>query len=271
MNTKTAQNTGLWYGVFLSAFTVAVGVLLIVGATQIYFAEPDGTPYSYQLVCQKLNSIIAVLIVWAAAVAGGFVLSVIFPVSPKTAIVTDRAAVIKRLKSRLPNCDAPEFTAELAEFNRTQLAAAIVRLACALYGLVAAVVCVVYLADKSHFPAADVNGEVIAMLRATLPWIISAFVLFAAGAIFNSLTAGKAVVSLKKLTVLGKGYPAAQAKPERRSRVLGAVFSPKGVLIIRLVLVAAAAALIVAGILNGGMGDVLIKAIKICTECIGLG
>ncbi len=30
-------------------------------------------------------------------------------------------------------------------------------------------------------------------------------------------------------------------------------------------------ALIVAGIINGGMRDVLVKAIKICTECIGLG
>ena len=32
-----------------------------------------------------------------------------------------------------------------------------------------------------------------------------------------------------------------------------------------------AAVLIAAGILNGGLRDVLIKAINICTECIGLG
>ena len=36
-------------------------------------------------------------------------------------------------------------------------------------------------------------------------------------------------------------------------------------------LVIAAVALIVAGILNGGMRDVLYKAKNICTECIGLG
>lgn len=29
--------------------------------------------------------------------------------------------------------------------------------------------------------------------------------------------------------------------------------------------------LIVLGILNGGMQDVLTKAVKICSECIGLG
>ena len=41
--------------------------------------------------------------------------------------------------------------------------------------------------------------------------------------------------------------------------------------LIRCVVLAAAALLIVLGILNGGMYDVLVKAINICTECIGLG
>ena len=40
---------------------------------------------------------------------------------------------------------------------------------------------------------------------------------------------------------------------------------------IRIAVAVAALALIVAGILNGGMADVLSKAINICTECIGLG
>ena len=43
------------------------------------------------------------------------------------------------------------------------------------------------------------------------------------------------------------------------------------VLYVRIALYAAAAVLIVLGIGNGGMRDVLIKAINICTECIGLG
>ena len=39
----------------------------------------------------------------------------------------------------------------------------------------------------------------------------------------------------------------------------------------RLILFAAALVLLVLGIRNGGLRDVLIKAINICTECIGLG
>ncbi len=36
-------------------------------------------------------------------------------------------------------------------------------------------------------------------------------------------------------------------------------------------LLAIAAALIVPGIINGGLYDVFVKAVNICTECIGLG
>lgn len=40
---------------------------------------------------------------------------------------------------------------------------------------------------------------------------------------------------------------------------------------VRILLYAAAATLIVLGVMRGEAQDVLIKAIKICTECIGLG
>ncbi|MBQ8415922.1 MAG: hypothetical protein IJX13_03335 [Clostridia bacterium] len=45
----------------------------------------------------------------------------------------------------------------------------------------------------------------------------------------------------------------------------------RSVWLVRTVLLALAAVMIVVGILNGGMGDVLAKAVRICTECIGLG
>ena len=41
--------------------------------------------------------------------------------------------------------------------------------------------------------------------------------------------------------------------------------------LLRGILYFAAVVLVVLGVLNGGMNDVLVKAIHICTECIGLG
>ena len=45
----------------------------------------------------------------------------------------------------------------------------------------------------------------------------------------------------------------------------------KAVNIARYVIACISVVLIILGILNGGMADVLAKAVKICTECIGLG
>ena len=53
--------------------------------------------------------------------------------------------------------------------------------------------------------------------------------------------------------------PPAEKKP---SRYLAAA---------RLVLLGAAVALVALGVTNGGAHDVLVKAVNICTECIGLG
>ncbi len=44
-----------------------------------------------------------------------------------------------------------------------------------------------------------------------------------------------------------------------------------GINILRVVIAVIAIVFIIAGILNGGMADVLAKAVRICTECIGLG
>ena len=40
---------------------------------------------------------------------------------------------------------------------------------------------------------------------------------------------------------------------------------------VRIVLICAAAVLIVLGVLNGGLRDVLVKAVNLCRECVGLG
>ena len=60
-----------------------------------------------------------------------------------------------------------------------------------------------------------------------------------------------------------KGLPAVTPAPEKEKAF------PVGGL--RIALYAAAVVFIVLGVMNGGLYDVLVKAINICTECIGLG
>ena len=67
-------------------------------------------------------------------------------------------------------------------------------------------------------------------------------------------------------------------RDEKLLRDLGSIQSSavhqvasRGVLYLRTAVIALAAAMIVLGILNGGLEDVLAKGAAICTECVGLG
>jgi hypothetical protein len=94
------------------------------------------------------------------------------------------------------------------------------------------------------------------MLVHTLPWIIVAFGAVIAASVVCRRSMEREIALLKGVS--GNKAPEAAAKPSR-------------VLYVRIALFALALVLIVLGINNGGMRDVLIKAINICTECIGLG
>ena len=56
-----------------------------------------------------------------------------------------------------------------------------------------------------------------------------------------------------------------------REKPVTRVLSGRRGVALRAILIAAAALLIALGIANGGMRDVFLKAIRICTECVGLG
>lgn len=58
-------------------------------------------------------------------------------------------------------------------------------------------------------------------------------------------------------------------KPHRIEK--NAPLNAKTVKIVRIAVLVLAVALIILGVVNGGMHDVLVKAKKICMECVGLG
>ncbi len=95
------------------------------------------------------------------------------------------------------------------------------------------------------------------MLVHVAPWVAAAFTALLAASFVCARSVEKEIAVLKKAEKTGK-----QPSPAARHMPVGAL---------RMALYAAALVLIVWGVLNGGMRDVLVKAINICTECIGLG
>jgi len=134
----------------------------------------------------------------------------------------------------LKNPQKPEFSKKQScnTGKKARIAALAVSALCALEMLV-------YLANTANFASRDLEQTVGRMLLFILPaalcMLVCAFFL----------------------------QRDASPKPEKQSG--------KKTLYVRIALAVLALALIAAGIANGGVRDVFVKAVNICTECIGLG
>ncbi len=261
-----------WYGIFLSVFTAVLAIVLIILAAQIYYADPNGDPYSRALVGERLSPLLAPAILYLAAVIGGFVLAALFPL-PKEKERSSLFLSYKRLRAKVPQGSGEEFSAERGKLKKYETVRLAVWGVCAAVSLAAAIVTICYLADLSHFTGQEISGEVLRMLRFCLPFIGAAILLWIGAALYETFTLKRRLTCVKKLLVLGKGAPAEEpfGLAVAAERALGVVRSEKALWIIRGAVLVLGVTFLVLGIVNGGAGDVYTKAIKICTECIGLG
>lgn len=156
---------------------------------------------------------------------------------------------LRLMKKKLT--DLPESAhAEEVLRRKVRLGAGAVVILCGLMSLI-------FLLNRDNFTSWDLELVMGRMLTNTLPWIIAAFAAIIVASIICRRSIEREIHLLKEIP--GDGTPAAaSSKPSRMQYV-------------RIVLYVLAVILIVDGIRNGGMRDVLVKAINICTECIGLG
>ncbi len=120
----------------------------------------------------------------------------------------------------------------------------------------------VYFADRGHFPEKDLEGMAASLVLHTLPWAALGLMMLLGGAFLEEKSIRRETEAAKSLLKAGSVRPAASAGGRQTGR---------GITAARILLLAAAAVFMVLGVLNGSLKDVLLKAINICTECIGLG
>lgn len=142
-------------------------------------------------------------------------------------------------------------------------ASRVLRLASALAALLLAAALIWLCADIYLSGSAPENMEngvylspiysrenVAARLSALAPWGLGCLALLAVSLFVNALAPGDKA----------KGSRPAPPEAQKRAKPL-----------VPALLLAAALVFILLGVMNGGARDVLIKAVNICTECIGLG
>lgn len=153
----------------------------------------------------------------------------------------------------------------------------------------------IYVTDQTHFPERDPEGMILSLAAGVFPWILAGIAcLMAAGileeqSLRREIAAAKGKLSeQKKLAVqqdsaaqkeLAGNPPdgelhhslAASAEGDVSAASKSVYATPAWKRYLPPVLIIVAALCILAGIMNGSMQDVLVKAAAICTECVGLG
>ena len=242
-----------------AAVCVALAALLAASAIGIYregmarrAEDPLAAIYTPEIVREKLAPIAPLLIASAALLAAGLALGIRDgrPGSAKDFLLVRDAMAARVATPSEAMVRERRLQRRLAWIGRGAFAGCMIP-------------AILWLANPDHFPLDDLEGMFAGLLRGILPWTALGLGALAVTAALRERSARReveaAAIRLKEERRQGVRPEPPAGKPAQRTGALRAILS------------LAALALIVAGIFNGSAGDVLYKAINICTECIGLG
>lgn len=249
MSEKLRSRIHLIYGICVAVLVAILGVCFALSCVSIY--RSGERPFTYESIGAQFDVIKIPVIICLAAILGGFALSLFLPQGKKTALgAPSLSQKLTRLRlSREINDGARR------EVKRRR----VIYAAGAALWVLCAVPTVIYMlnGDNFYLDAQNPNPAIIAFMKLFLPCVTVAL---GAGVVISSIARASVLREIASLEAAPKCER--KAEPQRGKKALLAV---------RISVLAAAVVFIVIGALNGGLADVLAKAIAICTECIGLG
>ena len=247
----------------LPALIVITGALYILASLIIFFTGGD-KPYSHasvgaQLIWLSVPSVLTVVAAVAAAVDS------IKNERSEERIKLDTTERAYRLVSRLA------FGIEISEEGKKRLdyerkiRRDIVLMALAAT-LVTSVISLIIILNPDMYTIENLNNDIISAVLTVTPAVAVGLgsAVFVKQVHLASLARATAVI---KDEIKAAGKVQKQDSVMDSESVLDRIFTGG----VRVCVIALALVFIIIGIANGGMADVLSKAVKICTECIGLG
>lgn len=278
-----AKLVRLYFGIFLSLLTVAVGILFIVQACGIYadagYVQGGYTPAT---IGTRFLYICAPFFIWIAAIIAGFVLSIVYPVQPKKLALNNNSLALKRLTSKIPEGSGAGYEANLNTVKSERALRFAIAVTLSVIFLVCIIISCVYLFDINNFKGVTNHEAMFNMFKVVGQCLLLALLCSFAAVALTKFSIKIELNAVKSLIASGKGAPARTDMRNPVDKVADKVRAKTSALtnkktsnIIRICIVSAlgvlAVTFIILGIFNGGMRAVLGKAIDICTECIGLG
>lgn len=261
------------YNVLISLMLVALGILFAYQSYLIYKSGPS--PFTRASIGEAFSRISAVVYVTLSLIILGAAIHIAIP-KDKEKLKGSRSAsvLVSTLAGRV---DVDKLPMELSEkISRER------KLRSVLYyvriGLIIleSTLPLIYLLNPANFPAksGEYNAEILHGMLLYLVFLAPlaiyevVYVLIRDASLHREHAALKEAVKLVGITDAPIEEPVSKIARIRDFLVENKKPITLGV---RIAFVGCAIGFIIAGVLNGGMEDVLNKAINICTECIGLG
>ncbi|MBQ8554234.1 MAG: hypothetical protein IJ438_00030 [Clostridia bacterium] len=205
--------------------------------------------YSVEIVAARLQALMPVLILYMLLVLAALVMETAAGTAPAQRTALTPQNRLRLMKARV--AELPE-AARAEERVRKLLCSAIT-----VVVLCDAALCLAYLLNGKFFVSWDLEMVMGQMLRHVAPLVLVAFATVIAASYAFDASVEREIAALKD---------APKAAPQDKAAVRRIPTNA-----VRVLLYAVAAVFIMLGVMNGGLRDVLVKAINICTECIGLG
>ena len=238
-----------------SVCVAVLGVMFIACCAHLYFTGGD-EPYSRKRVGEYLLLLIVPAVITLIGVVAGVILN-----SANKQTTDTKANLTKQylLSVRAKKIDIDSFEekvrgAIVAERKkRATVKAIFISLSAVCY-----IICVVYVIFFCEYSVENLSRDVMTAFAGALPFGILGVAMNVPSILLCEQSAARELDLIK-----GGKKIAAEKAGDGNEEVIS--------LVAKVVIIAISALFILLGVLNGGMADVLGKAIKICTECIGLG
>ena len=261
MTEKNIKKLRLIRGVVLSCLILVTGACLIWACLSIYGSGEK--PFSRESVGLWFSKIRIPVYLCLACILGGGILDWCFPLpQAKEKGVLDGKTAVARLLSRFPESEFDP-TAQ-ACLQKERKLRRILTIACTAACLIAAVLCLIYACNPANYTLENLNGDILRSALTVLGCSAAAIVLC-----YVCKRACDASISRELAVIKDAVKSVSPVKKEQTDGITKSNLMKKQ--LIRCAILLVGILFVLLGIFNGGVEDVLGKAIRICTECIGLG
>lgn len=281
MSKESLKKVHLIYGIVLSVLLCVVGVLFIIMCLDIYNSGPS--PFTRESIGAHFGKIAVFAYILIALVIGGIILNIVAPLEKARLKGSVKESLMLDKLSRKLTAVSLEGSEKIDKQRILRLVLIIISVLLVIGASVASLIHVLSTYDASQ---TDINGEAAKAVLTVLRYFLVPF-------IYLIVTAYVCKSSIKKeLEIVKneiKNAKASDTVAESSAQIgtftklsceLGdtvkKIAEPKKwhkylSIGIKCLVGGVAIAFIIIGVINGGMSDVVTKAINICTECIGMG